>query len=87
MLAFTQSALDHRFSNIFTLSGLWFLVKSLFCLPGNLIIEFLATRESLTAFIQWSSDPAIMFNGWASACVSFVVWVLIAALISGVNKK
>lgn len=86
MIAFTQLALDYKFSNIFTLNGIEFLLKSLFCLPGNLIIEFMATRQSLTAFIQWSSDPQTMFNGWAAACVSFVVWVLIAALISGVNK-
>ena len=86
MIAFTQLALDYKFSNIFTLNGIGFLLKSLFCLPGNLIIEFMATRQSLTAFIQWSSDPQTMFNGWAAACVSFVVWVLIAALISGVNK-
>ncbi len=86
MIEFTQLGLDHKFSNIFTLNGIWFLLKSLFCLPGNLIIDFMASRSSLTSFIQWSSDPETMFNGWAAACVSFVVWVLIAALISGVNK-
>lgn len=86
MIAFFQNTLGHDYENLFSLSGLWFLIKSLFCLPGNLIIEFMSTRQSLTTFIQWSSDPQTMFNGWASACASFVVWVLLAAWISGTNK-
>ena len=67
---------------IFTFSDFWYLLQTLVCLPANLIIEFLSTRESLRGAIAWTTTPETMMNGWAAACGSLVIWLLLVALVS-----
>lgn len=72
---------------LLSLSGIGALVKNIYCLPVNLLIDFLSTREVLFRSIQWSQQDAdAMYSSWAAICGSSVVWILIVAWIAGVNK-
>ena len=73
--------------HLFTAAGLWQFATSLFCLPANLIIEFLASNKTTASVTQWSALPDALLNSWSAACASSVVWILIVALIAGTNKS
>ena len=72
--------------HLFTASGFWQFVTSLFCLPANLIIEFVSSSKTMGSIAQWSVSPETLLNSWSAACASFVVWILIVAFIAGTNK-
>jgi hypothetical protein len=67
-------------------AGFWQFVASLFCLPANLLIEFVSSNKTLASVVQWSIPPDALLNSWSAACASFVVWILIVAFIAGTNK-
>lgn len=70
-----------------SLAGMGTLVQNIYCLPVNLLIYFLSTREVLITRIQWSlQDIDAMYSSWAVICGSSVVWILLVAWIAGVNK-
>lgn len=72
---------------LLSLSGIGAVVKNIYCLPVNLLIDFLSTREVLFRHIQWSlQDVNAMYSSWPVICGSSVVWILIVAWIAGVNK-
>ena len=72
---------------VLSLAGMASLLKNVYCLPVNLLIEFLSTREVLFQNIQWSQQDAdAMYSSWAAICGSSVVWILIVAWIAGANK-
>jgi len=80
---FTQ---NQGVEQIFTTAGFWQFMTSLFCLPANLIIEFVSSNKTTASIAQWSVSPDTLLNSWSAACASFVVWILIVAFIAGTNK-
>jgi hypothetical protein len=71
---------------LLTTAGFWQFATSLFCLPANLMIEFVSSNKTMAPVVQWSTSPDALLNSWSSACASFVVWILIVAFIAGTNK-
>ena len=72
---------------VLSLVGMGTLIQNIYCLPVNLLIYFLSTREVLFKHIQWSQqDATAMYSSWAAICGSSVVWILLVAWIAGVNK-
>jgi len=86
MKSFALFMQDQSFGHLFTAAGFWQFVTSLFCLPANLIIEFVSSNKTMGSIAQWSTSPDALLNSWSAACASFVVWVLIVALLAGTNK-
>jgi hypothetical protein len=86
MKSFALFTQGHGLEQIFTASGFWQFVTSLFCLPANLIIEFVSSSNTLGSIAHWSVSPDSLLNSWSAACGSFVVWILIVAFIAGTNK-
>ena len=82
MIAFGLFTVDHNHDSVFTFSDFFYLLQTVFCLPANLLIEFLSTRESLRTAIAWTTAPESMMNGWAAACGSMVIWLLLVAFVS-----
>lgn len=80
---FTQG---HSLADMLSASGFWQFVTSLFCLPANLIIEFISSNHTLSQIAKWSASPDDLFNSWSAACGAFVIWILIVALLAGTNK-
>lgn len=87
MKSFALFTQGQGFEQIFTAAGLWQFVVSLFCLPANLIIEFVSSNRTTGLLAQWSVTPDALLNSWSSACASFVVWILLVTLIAGTNKS
>ena len=80
---FTQ---NQGVEQIFSSAGFWQFMKSLFCLPANLIIEFVSSNKTTNSIAQWSVAPDSLLNSWSAACASFVIWILLVAFIAGTNK-
>jgi len=80
---FTQ---NQGIEQLFTSGGFWQFMTSLFCLPANLIIEFVSSNKTTNSIAQWSIAPESLLNSWSAACASFVIWILIVAFIAGTNK-
>lgn len=87
MKAFDLLTLGQGPEGVLSLSGIGTLIKNIYCLPVNALIDFLSSREVLFRHIQWSQrDADAMYSSWAAICGSSVVWILIVAWIAGVNK-
>lgn len=86
MKSFALFTQGNGIEHIFSASGFWQLLTSLFCLPANLIIELVSSNKTIGAVAHWSVSPDALLNSWSAACGSFVVWILVAAFIAGTNK-
>ncbi len=86
MKSFALFMQDQGFEHLFTAAGFWQFATSMFCLPANLMIELVSSNKTTGSIAHWSVSPDDLLNSWSAACASFVVWVLIVALVAGTNK-